>query len=188
MTDVVQPEKFQTKTQPLPKENQNRIQYDFDALLGRHQGAAYVFVDYLFQVGSSLHGAVGTEMRVVTEEEAKRRESEYRNPETSPYYWKYEEKDPAVGWTTWIKSKLREDEHDVLYNTAYNEVYGETVMERAVEDGLLDADEIHLTTCVYGGSLERFTEDVLADVYDPELLRLVREAEANGVKHLYGNN
>jgi hypothetical protein len=188
MTDVVNPNKFQTKTTPWPKENQNRIQYDFDALLGRRQGVAYVFVDYLFQVGDGLHGAVGTEMRVVTKEEAKRRESEYRNPDTSPYYWKYEEKDPAVGWSTWIKSKLRQNEHDVLYNTSYNEVYGEQTKEKAIEDGLLNEDEIHLTTCVYGGSLEKFTEENLAEVYDPELLRLVREAETNGVKHLYGND
>lgn len=185
MTEVIEPSKFQTKTTPQPKENHSRIQYDFDCLLGRHQGSSYVFVDYLFHVEDNLHGAIGTEMRAVANEEAQRREAKYRNPETSPYYWKYEKQNPSIGWTTWIKARLREDEHDVLYDTAYNAVYGDVVKEQVAAGDVLDVNKIHVIECVYGGRLDRFTEDVLADVYDAELLRLIHKSEADGLKHIY---
>lgn len=180
---VVDPARFETDVTPEIKQNLSRVQYRFDSVLGYRGGTSYVFCDYLFDSErTGLHGAVGTEMRAVPESEAKRREEKYRDPSSSPYYWEYERIDPAVGWATWIDSKLKESK-DEIYDTAYAEFYGKTVRELLESRGVVD--DVYVVECLWGGSLQRFNRDDFEHIIDKELWRLVQHAEQYGLDTIY---
>lgn len=186
MSTIVEPTQFETVVTPQIKQNRNRLQYDFDALLARQQETTFVFVDYLFDSQEkNLHGAVATFMRAVSTKEGKQREKMYKNPQKSPYYWQYKIEDPAVSWITWIKSKLRDDGYSSLYDTSFNGLYGKEVEERVVEERLLDTDEVHIVECVGGRRLSEYRASDFEAVYDSELMRLVREAEEHGLESIY---
>jgi hypothetical protein len=187
VTKAVDPSQFTTNTQPSVKSNRGRIQYDFDAVLGRIQGATYLFVDYLFESTEpvSLNGAIVTWMRAVSEEEAQTREQEWRDPNQSPLYWEYENENPSISWGTWVKSKLREQKYSSIYDTAYNTVYGAQLRLLVDRDNILPIEEIAVVEYVRGGRYYNPDKSDFADLKDPELFRLVKQAEENGLGDIY---
>lgn len=181
----IHPKQFTTTTEPKLDIDENRIQYNFDELLGR-KGRTYAFVDYLFEKRpSGLHGAVGTRMRPVHEDEATKREEAYRNYDESPLAYIYDEQDPIQSWSDWIESEFAYDGLEVMYDTSYEFKYGKVVREVAAAEGVMEASEIALVECVGGGRMFTEVDGKYDKVYDEELLRLVKEAEENGVSELY---
>lgn len=180
------PDQFSTETEPTLDADENRIQYDFDALMSRRRDV-FVFVDYLFEDRGtgSLCGAVGTRMRPVHEEEAERQEAIYRDYDESPVAYLYDEQDPTVSWDEWIGSWFRREGLRVIYDPSYQIKYGDIVKDRAHEEGLFDKQDIVFVECIGGGRMFNEVDHDYEQVYDCELQRLVEEAEENGLSDLY---
>jgi len=179
------PREFRTQVEPTLNADPNRVQYNFDSLLAR-KNRTYYFVDYLFEKRpSGLHGAVGTRMSPVFREEAERMEERYRDPEESPLYHVYEETDPAQGWDAWIDNQFRLDGLKVIYDSSYHYKYGAIVEEKTHEEMDVERQDIAFVECIGGGRMFDDRDKTFDAVYDQELLRLVKEAEDNGLGGLY---
>jgi hypothetical protein len=185
MIDTYTPSDFQTQTTPNVRQRNGQTKYTFRALLARRQ-PEYYFVDYLFEYDNGLHGATGTTMVPVSYVEMERREEEMRDYEWSPLAHIYDEQNTPVSWDEWIDKELDRRGWLLLYDPSYESRYGPIVREKATgEDGYYDEGEIAVVECIGGGRMFSRVERNFDDVYDKELLRLVLEAEENGVGNLY---
>jgi len=183
--EMTHPEDFETEATPEINADENRFEYEFNSLMGRC-GRTFVFVDYLFEKRpSGLHGAVGTGMRPVHVDEAKRLKEEYLDRETSPLFHRYEELNTVQSWDDWISSQFEYEGYRLIYDQSYDHKYGQLVREQTVADEIMEADEIELVECVGGGRMFSDCERDFDVLYDSELLRLVQETEASGLGDYY---
>jgi len=182
-TQYAHPSDFCTETEPRFDVDDTRVQYDFDALMAR-RGRTFVFIDYLFEKRpSGLHGAVGSRMAPVHQDEVDRQTQQYKDPDVSPLYYLYEEMDPVQSWDKWIQSQFDHEGPRVIYDMSYCHKYGDTVEKWASRE--LGMHDVALVECVGGGRMFNEVDNEFDTIYDQELLRLAQDAEENGVSGFY---
>lgn len=183
--EYAHPNDFSTVQEPTLNADENRVQYDFDSLLGRRD-RTYVFVDYLFEKRpSGLHGAVGTRMSPVHVDEAERQEERYRDYEDSPVRYLYEEIDPVQSWDQWIESQFQHEGLRIIYDNSYEYKYGEVVKDKAKKELGISEKDIAIVECTGGGRMFNEVKRDFDVVYDDELFRLVKQAEESGISGFY---
>lgn len=181
------PNQFETTVRPAVTADDDRVEYQFDALVGRRKNT-FEFVDYIFEtrVSGRLNGAVGTTMIPIHVDEAARRRIQYRDQDQSPVALIYQQAETSQSWSEWIDAQFRRYGDTVIYDNSFEHEYGEVVVEQAASDGLMDAGDIAFVECIGGGRIfDGLDSDSYSRVYDDELLRLIEEAETDGLRDLY---
>jgi hypothetical protein len=172
------PDEFETETTPEMTRDGSRIQYNFDALVARNN-RSYLFLDYVFAT-DNLHGAVGTEMVPVHEDEIERRMEQLQDKEWSRLAHIYNEQDRAQSWSDWISGQINREGHRLVVDESYCHKYGATVRERAATEGVMQSSDIEVVECLGGGRMFDQQND-FDEVYDSTLLDVIKTAEEHGL-------
>lgn len=146
---------------PTPEEKRPKgddgVELVYNELVAR-KGDTFVFLDYVFWT-PRLAGAVGTRMVPVGPDEFARRVEEIKDPEVSPYAGMFE-----------VDDMSEYEAEELAYDPSYEGKYGPAVREKCDR-------EIEVVECVGGGRM--FGEsDSFDEVYRPDLLELIKDAES----------
>lgn len=150
------------------------VRMDISELVAR-DGRTYIFVDDLFYHDSGLHGATGSRMVPVFQEEVDRRMDELRDYEWSGLAHIYDEQDPEESWDEWIDTQIRREGVRLILDESYVATYGETVKDRHEQE---HGDRPQYVECIGGGRMFSRSTDY-EQVFRDDLLRMIHDAESD---------
>lgn len=138
-------------------------------------GRTVMFVDDLFYHESGLHGATGSRMCPLTQEEANRRVADAKEYDYSPLAHTYDEENTPESWDEWIADIPEREWLEIVRDPSYTHKYGDRVREIATRYMDYDSEPAHVE-CVGGGRI--FGSINYETVLDHGLLRMVHDAES----------
>ncbi|WP_226041191.1 hypothetical protein [Natrinema sp. DC36] len=166
----------------VTEDTNGSVRRKYNTLIARDD-CVFTFLDDTFVYPDDerdFHGATGTRMVPVTEEEMQRRREQMRDPEWSGLHHIYvEQVEDGLdkSWTQWIDEQLRIEGDRLLYDPSYEHKYGEIVREKVSRE--LGMENIVAVECIGGGRMFSGgeNENEWGVVYDQEAVAVAFDAE-----------